>query len=88
MTRQETGIIMDILTAAYPRFYSSTTGPDMRNAIKLWADMFAHDEVALVAAAVKSVIESDEKGFPPTIGQVKAKLRLLFRTDARIKRCA
>ena len=33
MTRQETGIIMDILTAAYPRFYSSTTGPDMRNAI-------------------------------------------------------
>ena len=77
MTRQETGIIMDILTAAYPRFYSSTTGPDMRNAIKLWADMFAHDEVALVAAAVKSVIESDEKGFPPTIGQVKAKLRLL-----------
>lgn len=77
MTRQETGIIMDILTAAYPRFYSSTTGPDMCNVIKLWADMFAHDEVALVAAAVKSVIASDEKGFPPTIGQVKAKLRLL-----------
>lgn len=77
MTRQETGIIMDILTAAYPRFYTGPSAPDMRNAIRLWADMFAHDEVALVAAAVKSVIESDEKGFPPTIGQVKAKLRLL-----------
>ena len=85
MTRQETGIIMDILTAAYPRFYSSTTGPDMRNAIKLWADMFAHDEVALVAAAVKSVIESDEKGFPPTIGQVKAKLRLLTAPPAQLR---
>lgn len=77
MTRQETGIIMDILTAAYPRFYTGPEAPDMRKAISLWADMFAHDEVALVAAAVKSVIESDEKGFPPTIGQVKAKLRLL-----------
>lgn len=75
MTRKDTGIIMDILAAAYPRFYAGNV--DMRNAINLWAEMFAHDDVALVAAAVKSVIESDEKGFPPTIGQVKAKMRLL-----------
>lgn len=75
MTRKDTGIIMDILAAAYPRFYAGNV--DMRNAINLWAEMFVHDDVALVAAAVKSVIESDEKGFPPTIGQVKAKMRLL-----------
>lgn len=75
MTRKETGIIMDILTAAYPRFCAGNT--DMRNVINLWAEMFANDDVALVAAAVKSVIESDEKGFPPSIGQVKAKMRLL-----------
>lgn len=77
MTRQETGIIMDILTAAYPRFYRGSSAEEMRNVMKLWTDMFARDDVALVAAAVKSVIEGDEKGFPPTIGQVKAKLRLL-----------
>lgn len=76
MTRKETGIIMDILHAAYPRFYAGNV--DMRNAINLWAEMFANDDVALVAAAVKSVIESDEKGFPPSIGQVKAKMRLLI----------
>lgn len=75
MTMQETGIIMDILVTAYPRFYAGNV--DMRNAIRLWAEMFANNDVALVAAAVKSVIESDEKGFPPTIGQVKAKMRLL-----------
>lgn len=75
MTRKETGIIMDILTAAYPRFCAGNA--DMRNVINLWAEMFTHDDVAMVAAAVKSVIESDEKGFPPTIGQVKAKMRLL-----------
>lgn len=77
MTRQETGIIMDILTAAYPRFYSGQDAPDMRKVIALWAEMFAQDDVRLVAAAVKSVIEGDERGFPPTIGQVKAKLRLI-----------
>ena len=77
MTRQETGVIMDILTTAYPRFYAGPDAPDMRKTISLWAEMFARDDVALVAAAVKSVIEGDEKGFPPTIGQVKAKLRLI-----------
>lgn len=77
MTRQETGVIMDILTTAYPRFYAGPDVPDMRKTISLWAEMFARDDVSLVAAAVKSVIEGDEKGFPPTIGQVKAKLRLI-----------
>lgn len=77
MTRQETGIIMDILTTAYPRFYAGPEAPDMRKTISLWAEMFQYDSAALVAAAVKSVIEGDEKGFPPTIGQVKAKMRLI-----------
>lgn len=36
MTRKETGIIMDILHAAYPRFYAGNV--DMRNAINLWAE--------------------------------------------------
>ena len=40
-------------------------------------DMFGTEEYALVAAAVKSLIEGDEHGFPPHIGAVKAKLRLL-----------
>lgn len=81
MTRQETGIIMDILTAAYPRFYAGVETADMRKTMSLWAEMFHRDDVALVAAAVKSVIEGDEKGFPPTIGQVKAKMRLISGSD-------
>lgn len=81
MTRQETGIIMDILTTAYPRFYTGSDAPDVRKVINLWAEMFANDDVRVVAAAVKSVIESDEKGFPPTIGQVKAKMRMICAPD-------
>ena len=77
MTLEETGVIMDILATAYPRFYSGPDAPDMMKTLTLWAEMFARDDVALVAAAVMALIESDEKGYPPHIGAVKAKLRLL-----------
>ena len=75
MTRTEIAIIMDILSTAYPRFY---TGPDAPNPVKtmaLWSEMFAEDDVAIVAAAVKALIATDDKGFPPHIGAVKAKVR-------------
>lgn len=81
MTIEETGIIMDILTTAYPRFYSGPDSPDMVKTLRLWAEMFARDDVALVAAAVKALIESDSKGFPPHIGAVKEKLRLITGGD-------
>lgn len=81
MTLEETGIIMDILTTAYPHFYGGPNAPDMVKALKLWAEMFARDDVALVAAAVKATIESDDKGHPPHIGAVKAKLRLISGGD-------
>ena len=77
MKPSETGIIMDILTAAYPNFYKGQNNKDRLNTMKLWAEMFSGYDVALVAAAVKSLIETDEKGFPPHIGAVKAKIRLL-----------
>lgn len=77
MTRQETGIIMDILTAAYPRFYSGVGAAEMRNVVNLWAEMFAGDDVAMVAAAVKALISTDEKGFPPVVGQVRNMLTKL-----------
>lgn len=71
MTLQETGIIMDILTTAYPRFYSGRDAPDQGQTLRLWAEMFAEDDVAFVAAAVKSYIAMDQKGFPPHIGAIK-----------------
>ena len=81
MTRRETGVIMDILATAYPRFYAGQDAPDPAKAVALWAEMFAEDDVALVAAAVKALIAADDKGFPPHIGAVKAKLRQI--TGAR-----
>ena len=81
MTRQETGIIMNILTTAYPRFYSGQDAPDPRKTMSLWAEMFRDDPVELVAASVKALIATDEKGFPPHIGAVKASMRKLVQPD-------
>lgn len=81
MTLEETGVIMDILTTAYPHFYGGPNAPDMVKAIRLWHEMFARDDVALVAAAVKALIETDSKGYPPHIGAVKEKLRLITGGD-------
>lgn len=81
MKPYEIGIIMDILEAAYPQFYKSQNDTDKKKAMALWAEMFRDDDVAIVAAAVKSLIETDEKGFPPHIGSVKAKIRLITGSD-------
>lgn len=81
MTRQETGIIMDILTTAYPTFYNGRNAPDMRMTVNLWAEMFAEDDVKIVAAAVKALIATDDKGFPPHIGAVKNRIRQISNPD-------
>ena len=79
MTRQETGVIMDILTAAYPRFYAKDI--DMGSQLNLWSTMFADDDVRLVSAAVKALIATDIKGYPPLIGAVKEQMRKLTSPD-------
>ncbi len=71
MTRKETAVIMEILKTAYPQFYTGPSAPDMRQTLLLWTEMFAGDDAALVAAAVKAFIAADTKGFPPHIGAIK-----------------
>lgn len=81
MERSDVLKIMAVLRGAYPQFYRDITRSEAEDTVNLWLDMFRQDDPQLVAAAVKSVIEGDEKGFPPTIGQVKAKMRLLTDSD-------
>lgn len=79
MTRQETLILMSTLRAAYPQYYSKQGMEDAKAAVNLWHMMFADDDAQLVAAAVKAFIATDTKGFPPVIGQIKAKLDMILR---------
>lgn len=75
MTLEETAQVMDILTAAYPQFYRGKNAPDPEQALLLWASMFDEEDAVVVAAAVKALIATDEKGYPPHIGAVKARIR-------------
>lgn len=75
MNREEVLMVMTVLRGAYPQFYRGITAKEAEATVSLWAEMFAEDDVAIVAAAVKALIATDDKGFPPHIGAVKAKVR-------------
>lgn len=81
MTRTETIQIMSVLKAAYPSYYKDMKRTDADAVVDLWASMFAEEQLPIVAAAVKALIASDAKGFPPVIGQVKAYIRKLTQPE-------
>lgn len=77
MTREQTLEIMAVLRGAYPAFYRDMAKKEALDVLNLWASMFADDDAALVGAAVKALISTDIKGFPPHIGAVKEQMRKL-----------
>lgn len=75
MTREETIKILAVLKAAYPNFYKTMTKEEAEGTVQLWASMFIEEDYRLVSEAVRAHIATDEKGFPPIIGQIKGKVR-------------
>lgn len=71
MTREETLTIMGVLKAAYPSYYRDMSRRDAEGVVDLWQAMFADEPLELVAAAVKTHIAGDRKGYPPHIGAIK-----------------
>lgn len=65
MNQTETLQIMAVLRGAYPAFYRDMVRKDAESVVALWTEMFAEEDVAIVAAAVKALIATDDKGFPP-----------------------
>jgi len=55
---------------------------DHSDTVVLWATMFKDEPFELVSAAVKTFIASDEKGYPPHIGAIKAAIAKLTQPDA------
>lgn len=77
MTREETVRLLSVLRAAYPNFYKGMGKKELEGTVSLWAELFLEDDYTLVMTAAKALIVSDAKGFPPVIGQIKDKMRLL-----------
>jgi hypothetical protein len=74
MTRKETIGIMAIIKANYPMYYKDKSKQELQAVVNLWHEMFIDDNADLVVRAVKMFIASDNKGFPPVIGQIKHRL--------------
>lgn len=81
MTREDMGKIMALLQATYPNYYRGLSDKDAKSVVNIWAEMFADDPEELVTAAVKRLILSDNKGFPPVIGQIKEQMYKITYPD-------
>lgn len=81
MTREDTIKILSVLRGAYPAFYRDITKQEAESTIALWESMFDEEPYELVAAAVKAFISGDGKGFPPAIGKIKERIRLITQPE-------
>ncbi len=77
MDKPETLKILAILRIAYPNFYRTMDADEYNDTVLLWCDLFKDDSFTLVSAAVKTLIVTDEKGYPPHIGAVKTTMAKL-----------
>lgn len=77
MSREETRKILQVIKAGWPHSFNGKTIRELTDILNLWADMFQGDDARLVGAAVKALLASGEMRFAPSIGEVKAKMRLL-----------
>ena len=69
MNKIEVTAIMSAIKVAYPSYYKNQTEID--DATTLWTEMLSEDDPAYIAKAVKQFIKTDNKGFPPSIGQIR-----------------
>ena len=77
MTFNETKSLLATLKVAYPNAYKGFTADDAVAAAKLWESQFADTAYSIVSMAIAAFISEDTSGFPPTIGQIKGKIRLI-----------
>ena len=75
MNRKDAAGIMAILQTAYPTYYAKQSDQQRMEAVNLWAELFAADPAPVVAAAIKAIIVSSPNPFPPSIGEIKNKMR-------------
>lgn len=76
MTKAETTKVLAILKAAYPNTFKGMSGEDANATVNVWAAQFSNIPVSVVMIAVNKLISTNV--FPPTITEVKEKIRSLY----------
>jgi len=77
MTVLETNLVLGTLQSAFPSFYRGLGKKNAQDIADLWTKMFEDDDFKMVMGAVQALIATRTESFPPTIGEVKAKLAML-----------
>ena len=78
--RQIQGVLTTLRTN-YVTAYKNLSLIDQKNMLDLWYASFRDDDPQLVNESVLAYIDEDQKGFPPTIGQIKGIMRKMNRPD-------
>lgn len=79
MNRDETKNILKTIFQIFP--HRNWEQSDLSYTIDLWSALFVDEPHDLVAAALKAFIVSDTKGFAPSPGQIKEKIRLISQPE-------
>lgn len=79
MTRKEASKIVAVITSQYPQFYKGMKDDDTDGIISTWAELFQEDDYSVVSAALRAYLASDTTGYPPAIGQIKEKIRMMTK---------
>lgn len=78
MTKQETNKILALILEVYPTF-GKDRNPELTS--KLWSTLFEDEPYEWVEKALITFFATDTKGFPPTPGNIKDKIRQLTKTE-------
>ena len=81
MTREDIIKIMAVLKVAYPGFQRDLSQREAELAVNLWLSQLEDLTYPQAVAAVKALISQDTKGYPPSVGQVRAKAFDLFAPE-------
>lgn len=74
MSEEEVIKILGYLKVAYPSFYRDLKKTDAEAMIELYRQMFDGCDYKLVVVAIKELINSAEKPYPPSIAEIKNKM--------------
>ena len=83
MQKSEASKLLGVLRSAYPAYYKSQEGMDFAMSVDLWAYQFQEYPFVQVFQALNSAIAAKEDGFPPSIGEVKVRLREITSPEKR-----
>ncbi len=80
MNAVETTKIFAVLEAVYPEFGRKLSDDEYDGILALWGELFS-EPYEVVSNAVKAFIATDQRGFAPKPGQIKAEIRKLYAED-------